>query len=101
MMQNINQTFQEIFDFYGFALDKDPLKFLRTHTTVKHGDDFSTYRNSSIVSSKWMTKMDFSKIQNIQINCHEAMKLWGYREIKDVSEIKGSFNPILQLNDFD
>jgi hypothetical protein len=102
-MLSLNQTVQEIVQFYGMAFDDKIVDFLKTHSSSRTGNAYSTFRNSSAVPFMWIKKkkLPFDEVKEIQENCREAMRLWGYREARNSTELEGDFNPILPFHFFD
>lgn len=47
-----------------------------------------------------MTSLKYSRVDEIQTVCMEAMKLWGYRRLNEEELGNGKINPILPLNEF-
>lgn len=89
---------EEILKFYGLPFDAMVVKYLESHTKRDIGNIYSTYRDSSATPFRWMRHLSFKEIGDIQMNCSEAMELWGYRKMeeKDVHCVD-DFDPVLQL----
>lgn len=55
-------------------------------------------RTNANVVFRWTQQLPFDKIQEIQANCQDAMKLWGYQELKNVKEQNENLCPIFEFN---
>jgi hypothetical protein len=91
---------REILNFYGLPFDEAVKKFLDTHTKANEGDKYSTFRNSESVAFNWTKKNSFTDVEEIQHDCKEAMKLWGYKPVANESELFGDFYPLLPFPKF-
>ena len=49
---------------------------------------FSTIRDSATVPYHWRKDLEFQEIDEIQRECGEAMKLWGYRAFLEAEDIE-------------
>jgi hypothetical protein len=92
---------QEVLQFYGLAFDERVTAFLDTHTKANVGGVSSTFRDSKSAPFHWSKELPFSEIKYIQDNCKEAMRLWGYKEAANASELLHNFNPLLPFPDFE
>lgn len=88
---------EEILKFYGLPFDGMVAQYLETHTKQNIGNIFSTFRDSSSTPFRWMHNLTYTEIDDIQVSCSEAMKLWGYNQMneRDVNSVS-EFNPLLQ-----
>jgi hypothetical protein len=92
---------QEILQFYGLAFDERVSEFLDTHTKTNVGGVSSTFRDSKSAPFHWAKELPYNEVKYIQDSCKEAMRLWGYKEANNASELLRNFNPLLPLPDFD
>ncbi|CRK97034.1 CLUMA_CG010309, isoform A [Clunio marinus] len=92
---------QEILQFYGLAYDRRVSKFLDTHTKTNVGGVSSTIRDSKLAPFHWTQELPYNEVKDIQDNCKEALRLWGYKEATNASELLKDFNPLLPFPDFD
>ncbi|XP_067621128.1 carbohydrate sulfotransferase 5 [Eurosta solidaginis] len=87
---------QEVLQFYGLPFDPLVEEFLDTHTKVNIGGVSSTYRDSKSAPFHWKQDLRIDEIKNIQNNCEEAMRLWGYRKIENFTNFQQTtFDPIV------
>jgi hypothetical protein len=61
----------------------------------------STFRDSKQAPFHWAKDLTFNEVKYIQDSCKEALKLWGYKEASNASELLHNFNPLLPFPDFD
>jgi hypothetical protein len=92
---------QEILQFYGLAFDERVSEFLDTHTKANVGGVSSTFRDSKSAPFHWAKELPYNEVKYIQDSCKEAMKLWGYKDASNASELLMNFNPLLPFPDFD
>lgn len=83
---------QEIFEFLGLPLHKQVTDFIETHTkgfksVFNRNPSYTTYRNSSVTTFRWLKTLTFKQITDIQVQCHEALKIWGYKEVQSQFEL--------------
>ncbi|CAH0388253.1 unnamed protein product [Bemisia tabaci] len=83
---------RELFRFMGLKLHRSVLKFLLTHTKFKAGGAFGTFRNSTATALAWRTTSP-ERILNIQSQCEIAIRLWGYRFIRNFMDLQ-NFSPL-------
>lgn len=88
---------KEIFKFYGLPFHAKIKKFLNTHTKRDIGNTFSTFRDSKKTPLKWMRDLNLDEIKRIQLECTEAMLLWGYKEMGNKGSFLTKFDPLLQF----
>lgn len=91
----------QILQFYGLTIDDRVLEFIDSHTKENKGDIFSTSRDSKTAPFRWTKILPFEEARTIQENCKEAMRLWGYKEASNASELLENFNPLLPFSIFD
>lgn len=92
---------QEILQFYGLPFDERVSEFLDTHTKANVGGVSSTFRDSKSAPFHWAKELPFNEVKYIQDSCKEAMRLWGYKDASNASELLRNFNPLLPFPDFD
>lgn len=86
---------KEIFEQFGIVFDDDIEEFLMEHTKFGGHGIHSTFRNSEKVMVRWMTTLSMKVVTNIQAECKEAMKLWGYRPINNQNQLNTTaFEPL-------
>ncbi|CAG9840075.1 unnamed protein product [Diabrotica balteata] len=88
-----NEIARDLFDFLGLHFHRNVEKFLATHTRFNIGGVSSTFRDSKSTPFHWKADLNYTEVQNIEENCEEAMRLWGYNRAKNVSDMK-EFNPL-------
>ncbi|KAG5683002.1 hypothetical protein PVAND_012314 [Polypedilum vanderplanki] len=91
---------QEVLQFYGLAFDDRVSEFLDTHTKQNVGGVSSTFRDSKQAPFHWTKELPWNEVSYIQDSCKEAMRLWGYKEAANASELMNNFNPLLPFPDF-
>lgn len=92
------KTTNEILNFYGLPFDPEVEEFLDSHTRTDIGGVSSTFRDSKTAPFHWMRDLSFAEVEQIQLNCLEAMSLWGYKETDDeIALLANTFNPILKF----
>lgn len=69
---------QELLGFYGLPFDVAVEEFLDSHTRSDVGGVSSTFRDSKQAPFRWMAEMGWREVQEVQEECAEAMRLWGY-----------------------
>ncbi|XP_068105415.1 carbohydrate sulfotransferase 4-like [Hyperolius riggenbachi] len=87
------QSIQQIYSFASLSLTKDleQWAFNVTHEEVENYNGVMTFsRESSQVTQKWRTNLDFSFVEEIQQNCKEAMDLFGYLAARSPTEQKNT-----------
>ncbi|XP_022919592.1 carbohydrate sulfotransferase 5-like [Onthophagus taurus] len=84
---------RNIFKFFGLYLHPDVLQFLDTHTKANVGGVSSTFRDSKSAPFHWRYDLNFSEVEEIQMICSEAMKLWGYTKAINETHLR-EFNPL-------
>lgn len=99
-ISSYNMT-QEILQFYGLPFDQKVIRFLDTHTKTNVGGVSSTIRDSKSAPFHWTKELTYDEVKNIQKNCKEAMRLWGFKEAKSSDELLNDFNPLLKFSNFD
>ena len=87
-----NQT-HDIFKFLGLDFTEESMKFLVDHT---HEHKADTYRNPKDTPFKWKQSLDWNQILEVQNNCHEVLKLWGYRVFNSKEELNN--DPLLKFS---
>lgn len=88
---------QEILQFYGLPFDEQVQEFLDSHTKTNIGGVSSTFRDSKSAPFHWTKDLFFDDIKHIQEGCTEAMRLWGYKQVHNESELLNNFNPLLAI----
>lgn len=89
---------KEILDFYGLPFDPEVEEFLDSHTRTDIGGVSSTFRDSKAAPFHWMRDLSFGEIQSVQLNCVDAMRLWGYRQATDESTLlNNKFTSLLKF----
>ncbi|XP_063704748.1 carbohydrate sulfotransferase 5 [Culicoides brevitarsis] len=86
-----------ILAFYGLPMDEQVQDFLDSHTKLNIGGVSSTFRDSKSAPFHWTKELDFDDVAQIQDQCTEAMKLWGYKPVNDPDELHNNFNPLLDF----
>lgn len=76
--------------------------FLEHHTQESSAQsflqrEFSTYRDMETTAFRWTHELSFDRVAEIQDDCNEAIKLWGYKGVMDEDELKNDFNPLFTL----
>jgi len=97
-MNPTNNT-ADVFQFFGYSVHQKVLDFLDSHTKSNKGGVSSTFRDSKTAPFKWREKLSLDEVFTIQDKCGEAMKLWGYKLLTDVENLK-TFDPVLDLEKF-
>lgn len=97
-MDPYNNT-KEIFEFFGFTFHKKVEQFLDTHTKTNIGGVSSTFRDSKTAPFKWREKLSKDEVLEIQAKCKDAMKLWGYKTLKEDEDLE-TFQPVRDLEHF-
>lgn len=92
-----NEVTKKMFQFYGLSYDSKIEAFLDSHTKAAHKSSW-TVRNSEKAAFHWMKDSDFEEVMQVQGNCTEAMKLFGYKEIAEASQLTEDFEPLLPFN---
>lgn len=75
---NPYQMTKDLFTFIGLSLHPKVKFFLDSHTTMNIGGVSSTFRDSKNAPFHWKNELNYTEVQQIENNCREAMKLWGY-----------------------
>lgn len=89
---------KDILNFYGLPFDADVEDFLDSHTRTDIGGVSSTFRDSKTAPFHWMRDLSFNEIQYIQMQCNEAMEMWGYKQADNEEALISSiFNPMLKF----
>jgi hypothetical protein len=86
---------QEILHFYGLPFHPRVMEFIDKHTKANLHGEFSTNRDSKTTPFYWAKNLTYSDVNNIQDRCRDALRLWGYKEVKNASELLQEFNPLL------
>lgn len=94
-MEPYNNTV-DLFRFFGFAMHPRVVQYLETHTTLNKGGVSSTFRDSKTAPFAWREKLSMKEVEDIQDQCQEAMKLWGYKMVQTEEELL-TFSPVLEL----
>lgn len=91
----------DMFKFLSLPFHKNVADFVDTHTKGCKKDLFSlfypqhsTYRDTSARIFRWKNTLTYDQILDIQDKCHDALKLWGYKEAQSQHELETNFNPI-------
>lgn len=79
-----------LFDFFGFTMNYNVIKFLNTHVKFNKGDDFSTFRDSKKAPFMWTKKITYNETLEIQQHCSVVMEAFGYRQILNEAELSFS-----------
>ncbi|XP_047487710.1 carbohydrate sulfotransferase 1-like [Penaeus chinensis] len=85
---------RKIFEFLELPLVEELAAFIEEHMNTEakrneRGDDytyaaqFSTYRNSSSVATRWRFSLGMQKVQEIQSLCRPALRYYGYRSFSE------------------
>ncbi|GAB0099032.1 hypothetical protein DMENIID0001_148520 [Sergentomyia squamirostris] len=89
----------EILKFYGLpSMDPEVVKFLESHTKVRIGNGFSTYRDTKSAPFHWIKDLSYEEIDTIQRGCTKAMALWGYQKAINSSILSSKFDPLLPFS---
>ncbi|XP_014226900.1 carbohydrate sulfotransferase 4-like isoform X2 [Trichogramma pretiosum] len=83
----------KLFKFFGLHYHENVQHFLETHTKTDIGGLSSTFRNSKTAPFHWRTELDFDEVDEIQQECDQAMKLWGYAFARNATHQK-TFDPV-------
>ncbi|XP_037039809.1 carbohydrate sulfotransferase 5-like [Bradysia coprophila] len=93
---NTFKVAKEVLDFYGLPLHKNVKQFLISHRLdVEHSILKSlNYKDTAF---SWQSSLKFREIAKIQLQCTDALDLWGYQQVISVQELRGdSFYPLLE-----
>lgn len=83
-----------LFEFFQLYMHPKVLKFLESHTKTNVGGASSTFRDSRNAPFHWRQDLNFSEVQNIEEQCVQAMKLWGYARAHNETSLR-DMNPLL------
>nr|XP_027224615.1 carbohydrate sulfotransferase 1-like [Penaeus vannamei] len=89
---------RKIFEFLELPLVEDLAVFIEEHMNAEakkneRGDDytyaaqFTTYRNSSTVATRWRFSLGMQKVQEIQSLCRPALRYYGYRSFSERGQL--------------
>ena len=91
---------QEVFSFLGLGLTEASKKFLIDHTQKEKykakPEVWNTFRNPKDTPFHWRESLTWDQIVQVQKDCHQVLKLWGYRVINTKEDLKS--NPLLKFN---
>jgi len=90
----------EVFNFFGFSVEPSVVEFLDSHTKTNIGGVSSTFRDSKTAPFAWREKLTLAEVETIQRKCKKAMRLWGYREVWHHQDQLRSFQPVINLGNF-
>ena len=96
----MGSTLAEVSEFVGLGMQQQQRDFVYQHThpsqvaKKQYGDN--TYREPRPTALKWRKESNFTEVATIQDSCHEALRLWGYREAKDEFDLF-RLDPVLPL----
>ena len=88
---------QQVLQFLGFQMHPEVSKFLETHTTQNIGGVSSTFRDSKSAPYHWKKDLSFEEVVEIQSECSDALRLWGYRTYSTREELR-DVHPVGVLN---
>lgn len=87
----------KLFKFLNLPYEGIP-EFLDSHSSANiasaKNKHYSTFRNSTESTIHWMNDLSLAKILQIQKDCRQAMKLWGYKFIQTKDQLSAKFNPV-------
>ncbi|KAJ8724719.1 hypothetical protein PYW07_015677 [Mythimna separata] len=90
-----NITTDQILKFLKLDARQAFDKFLKKHTTVEVAGVHSTFKVSRNIPFKWKHVLDFGYVNNLQMSCREAMRLWGYKMAHNETHMMSNeFHPI-------
>ena len=92
-----NQT-HDIFKFLGLDFTEESTKFLvdHTHKDKVKPEAWNTFRNPKDTPFRWRQSLNWDQILEVQNDCYEVLKLWGYRVFNSKEELNN--DPLLNCN---
>lgn len=95
-IHNLDIAPKKLFKFLNLPFGSSTRDFLESHTTQQietELQEYSTYRNSSETPLRWVKELSFEETVEVQRDCEEAMKLFGYKLVKSADEMTERFRP--------
>lgn len=98
----VNQQAPDLFHFLEMPLHQKVQTFLESHQQESwiHRiiyDECRTHRDMNATALRWTHELSFAQVFEIQNACQDAIKLWGYKEVKEEDELRNDFNPLFTL----
>ncbi|KAH9632145.1 hypothetical protein HF086_006579 [Spodoptera exigua] len=88
-------TTQKILDFMRVDGRKAFDEFLESHTNMEVAGVHSTFKVTRNIPFKWKYTLDYNYVNDLQIACKEAMRLWGYKMVyNETHMMSNEFNPV-------
>ncbi|CAH1634967.1 unnamed protein product [Spodoptera littoralis] len=88
-------TTQQILDFMRVDGRKAFDEFLKSHTNMEVAGVHSTFKVTRNIPFKWKYTLDYNYVEDLQIACKEAMRLWGYKmAYNETHMMSNDFNPV-------
>ena len=87
LARNPLRVVNELYKFTGIEMLENINKWLHETTQIRHGNAYSTSRNSQQVVSNWRRKMSSSNVQIVEKYCAKVMGQLNY-ELTGMSPIK-------------
>lgn len=83
----------DLLKFFGLNYHPTVTQYLNSHTKVHFNGGSGTIRKSEDVPFRWQKHLNFSEIRQIEEECEEAIKLWGYLKVYDKHNLS-NFYPL-------
>ena len=84
LVSKTNIKLRQIYSFLGLPYSRQVERAVSVHTGVppgpKNRNKFSTFRSKSFNPNTWKKDLTVNKIQEIEKDCEEFMKLTGYQK---------------------
>ncbi|XP_019633380.1 PREDICTED: carbohydrate sulfotransferase 3-like [Branchiostoma belcheri] len=93
---------KKLYEFVGIQPHKAVFRWLKENTNVtgQIKDPYSQRGNLKETANSWRGRLTLSAVENIQETCREAMKLLGYKIVKDERELRNdSISLIAKLDE--
>uniref|UniRef100_UPI00398F8663 carbohydrate sulfotransferase 3-like n=1 Tax=Pristiophorus japonicus TaxID=55135 RepID=UPI00398F8663 len=92
----------EMYHFAGIPITPEVKKWIYINTQTSKGSDnvYSTHKNSSEQFEKWRLALPFKIAEVVQKVCEPAMKLFGYKLVKDAGTLANRSASLLETRNF-
>ena len=94
--QDIEANARRVLKFFGFHFHNRVEAFIKSHTHANIGGVSSTFRDSKNAPYHWRQDLSFEEVSQIQDECGEAMRLWGYKQAES-SEDLADLQPLMDF----
>ncbi|XP_059802265.1 carbohydrate sulfotransferase 3 [Hypanus sabinus] len=93
---------QEMYRFAGIPFTPEVKKWIYENTQASKASDnvYSTHKNSSEQFEKWRLGLPFKIARVVQQVCEPAMKLFGYKFVKDAATLANRSASLLENRNF-